>query len=378
MLQTRTVPWLTVFIIALCSLGVGACHRQVAMPPLQERNIATTDHFFDVWPTSADRAFMVGGRGKVLLTEDAGRTFKRVDIHTDVGVYGIQMVDAETGYLCGQDGLLMRTRDGGKTWEKLNSRTNLRILAMSFPDRLHGYLVGNNSLVLSTENGGETFFKRQLERQFPPELKDFALPFEDPSYYGVSFPDKDHGWVTGEFGRIWATGNGGRSWVEQQGSLAKQWKAPPSPNNDPRLLDFLLPEFFGISFRDANHGAAAGLVGWVVYTVDGGKNWWFGHQADKPGGPPDNWIPGGDEYRAREPLFSINLFGKREGIAAGFSGVVLRLQPNGTWARDENGIPPVPLSQVRFFDETHGWIVGMYGTVLYTEDGGKTWRACQG
>ncbi len=118
------------------------------MPPLPERNIAQTDNFFDVWPTSADRAFIVGGRGKVLLTEDAGRTFKRVDIHTDVGVYGIQMVDAETGYLCGQDGLLMRTRDGGKTWEKLNSRTNLRIFAMSFPDRLHGYLVGYNSLVL--------------------------------------------------------------------------------------------------------------------------------------------------------------------------------------------------------------------------------------
>src|SRR5216683_5181428 len=131
MLQTRTVPWLTVFIIALCSFGIGACHRKVAMPPLPERNIAQTDNFFDVWPTSADRAFIVGGRGKVLLTEDAGRTFKRVDIHTDFAVYGIQMVDAENGYLCGQDGLLMRTRDGGKTWEKLNSRTNLRILAMS-------------------------------------------------------------------------------------------------------------------------------------------------------------------------------------------------------------------------------------------------------
>ena len=25
----------------------------------------------------------------------------------------------------------------------------------------------------------------------------------------------------------------------------------------------------------------------------------------------------------------------------------------------------------------HGWIVG-YGTILYTEDGGKTWRFCQG
>jgi photosystem II stability/assembly factor-like uncharacterized protein len=38
---------------------------------------------------------------------------------------------------------------------------------------------------------------------------------------------------------------------------------------------------------------------------------------------------------------------------------------------------PFPLSQVRFFDAQHGWIVG-YGTILYTDDGGKTWRYCQG
>ena len=38
---------------------------------------------------------------------------------------------------------------------------------------------------------------------------------------------------------------------------------------------------------------------------------------------------------------------------------------------------PLPLSQVRFFDKLHGWIVG-YGTILRTDDGGKTWRMCQG
>jgi photosystem II stability/assembly factor-like uncharacterized protein len=254
----------------------------------------------------------------------------------------------------------------------------MRLFALSFPDRLHGFMVGQDSIVLSTENGGESFFKRQLERQFPPELKDYALPFQDPKLYGVSFVDKDTGWVTGEFGRIWNTANGGRSWTEQQMTLAKQWKAPPSPNNDPRLWDFLLPDLFGVSFRNKLHGAACGLVGWVVYTVDGGKNWYFAHQSDSPGGPPDNWVPGADEYRGRDPLFSIQLYGARSGISTGFSGTVLKLQPNGTWYRDPNAVAiPAPLSQARFFDEQHGWIVG-FGTVLYTEDGGKNWRMCQG
>jgi photosystem II stability/assembly factor-like uncharacterized protein len=29
--------------------------------------------------------------------------------------------------------------------------------------------------------------------------------------------------------------------------------------------------------------------------------------------------------------------------------------------------------QARFFDDKHGWIVG-FGVILYTNDGGKTWR----
>jgi len=33
--------------------------------------------------------------------------------------------------------------------------------------------------------------------------------------------------------------------------------------------------------------------------------------------------------------------------------------------------------QARFFDDKHGWIVG-FGVILYTEDGGKSWRFCTG
>ena len=86
----------------------------------------------------------------------------------------------------------------------------------------------------------------------------------------------------------------------------------------------------------------------------------------------------GAQVHAGDPLFSIDLFGGDQGITTGNTGTVLRLQPNGAWAHDPS-VPalPLPLSQVRFFDAQHGWIVG-YGTILYTEDGGKTWRFCQG
>jgi photosystem II stability/assembly factor-like uncharacterized protein len=288
------------------------------------------------------------------------------------------MADDQNGFLCGQDGLIMRTRDGGKTWQKVESRTHLFIFALSFPDRLHGFLVGDRSLVLSTTDGGETFVKRQLQRLFPPELQEYALPYEEPVLYSVDFRDPDHGWVVGELGRIWSTDNGGKSWSEGQQSLVDQWKRPLGPNDDQRFKDFLLPTLFSVSFRDLKNGAACGLEGWVVVTSDGGKTWTFAHQADKPGAPPDSLVPGAPQLPARDPLFSVDLFGGDQGIATGLTGTVLRLQANGAWAHDQS-IPalPFPLSQARFFDAQHGWIVG-YGTIMYTEDGGKSWRFCQG
>ena len=134
-------------LFVLIALATAACHREVAVPPLPLRNITLTDKFFDVWPTSPTRAFVVGDRGKLLLTEDGGRTLKRIDIGTQLGIFGIQMTDDQNGYLCGQDGLVMRTRDGGKTWQRLNSRTHLFIFSLSFPDTNHGFFVGDRALV---------------------------------------------------------------------------------------------------------------------------------------------------------------------------------------------------------------------------------------
>ena len=373
-MQRRLWPLATVMLM----LSVAACHREVAMPPLPDRNITVTDRFFDVWPTSATRAFIVGARGKVLLTEDGGRTFERIDIGTDGGVFGIRMADDQNGYLCGQDGLIMRTRDGGRHWEKINSRTSLYIFSLSTPDRLNAYFVGDRSLVLSTSDGGESFVKRQLQKLFPEELRDYALPYEEPVLYGVDFVDAKNGWIAGELGRLWMTANGGQSWTEQQGSLLSQWKRPLGPSDDPRLADFLLPTLFSVSFRDRNNGAACGLEGWVIQTSDGGKTWRFAQQAAKPGDPPETLVPGEPRGPARDPLFSIDLFGRQNGMATGLTGTSLTLQSNSAWARDPAVPPtPFPLSQVRFFDDLHGWIVG-YGVIFYTEDGGKTWRMCQG
>ena len=368
--------WITAAFV-LIALALGGCHREVAIPPLAIRNIRPTDKFFDVWPTSPTRAYIAGDRGKILLTEDAGKTFTRLNTGTDLGIFSIQMTDDQNGYLSGQDGLIMRTRDGGKSWQRLNSRTNLFLFSLSFADTNHGMVVGDRSIVLSTTDGGESFFKRQLQRLFPPEMQDYAVQYEEPKLYGAKLVDPMHGWVVGELGRIWGTSNGGKTWQEQQSSLISQWTRPSAVGEDPRLREFSMPSLFSVSFRDQKHGAACGLEGWVMQTDDGGNTWRFAPKESKPGSP-ENAVPGATIYPAPDPLFSVNLYGGDQGMATGLVGTVVTEQSDGAWARDTT-FPniPVPLSQARFFDAMHGWVVG-YGVILYTEDGGKTWRFCQG
>src|SRR5262249_6914420 len=59
---------------------------------------------------------------------------------------------------------------------------------------------------------------------------------------------------------------------------------------------------------------------------------------------------------------------------AGKPGSVVWHSPDfgQTWKTLPTG-QPLPLNAIQFFDEVHGWAVGDGGTVLGTDDGGKTW-----
>jgi hypothetical protein len=66
---------------SIVALSIAACHREVKVPALVERNVALSD----VWLTGPDQAFIAGARGKLLLTEDGGLHFRRVELGTDLG-----------------------------------------------------------------------------------------------------------------------------------------------------------------------------------------------------------------------------------------------------------------------------------------------------
>jgi len=52
---------------------------------------------------------------------------------------------------------------------------------------------------------------------------------------------------------------------------------------------------------------------------------------------------------------------------------VLQLR-DGDWKNAQLGMPLTTwMRSIDFFDENNGWIVGGYGMILHTTDGGKSW-----
>jgi len=333
--------------LAAC-VGCETAEKEALPAP---RTVAHTDKFYDVQALDAAHAIVVGYGGKILLTADGGRTWMRVASGTTHALFRVRFVDATHGWIAGQNGVVLHTQDGGRSWERQRSGTDVYLFSLSFADRQHGWAVGDQSIVLQTNDGGANW---SLQKIIPASQKTLsreeALLSQDPVLYDVQFLDARTGWVAGEFGKIYHTADAGQSWSEQEQSLLGA-----------EVMDILdLPTFFGIHMVDARHGSVAGLDGKIARTEDG-VTWKF-HDMQL-------------DYPIVDPLFSAVQFADGTGWAVGAAGEVVRLDtPAGAWRRAELGMEVFTwLRAMSWLNEREGWIVGGFGLILHTRDGGRSW-----
>jgi photosystem II stability/assembly factor-like uncharacterized protein len=359
----RRSPIAGALALVLCALG---CHREIEMVPLADRTIYTTDRFYDVQALSPERAFVVGYAGKILETTDGGRTWVQRPSGSDLALYSVRFADQEVGWISGQDGLILHTADGGKTWNRQESnayfedretgKQPLFLFGLHALDRDHAYAVGDRSILTTTSDGGKTWIARKVAMEVDLSGGQ-SLAAADPIFYDVQFTDTQHGWIVGEFGKIMHTADGGETWKGQEATLMEG-------TNIFDLLD--LPTLFGLHMIDAQNGIAAGLEGHIARTKDGGQRWTY--DAVKV------------DYPLVDPLFQVFEFPDGTGWASGSAGEVVRRSPgDDAWGRAQLGQDVLTwLRGLHFFDKDHGWMVGGYGLIYRTTDGGKTWLPSQG
>jgi len=115
---------------------------------------------------------------------------------------------------------------------------------------------------------------------------------------------------------------------------------------------------YGVSFSDAHHGTAVGVMGTILRTTDGGTNW-AAQQSSVSG-----------TFCA---LFSVSFTDADNGTFVGSDGIVQHTTDGGTtWTAQTSGTTK-SLNAVSFRDVNNGIAVGSAGTFLITKDAGATW-----
>lgn len=356
------------------AVAITGCHKHEEWEPMLTQKVYVSDRFYDIEILGPKEVLVVGYNGKVLHSADFGSNWDIVDTGSKNGLFSVSFAsDKKTGWIVGQGGTIQKTADGGKTWKDQGGKVFMSddcrasggdpdatdesdkcplapLFAISVIDAQNAVAIGDRSTITVTHNGGTTWNTSTL-RPLTADNQDqnAGIAFEDPVLYDVQFLNQQTGFVVGEFGKILKTTDGGATWHDKQASLVGQ-----------DYFDIMeLPTFFDIDFRNETEGYVVGLEGKVAHTTDGGETW--------------NWLPNNvKEYDA--PFYSVDLLQNGSVWAVGGSGQAIYSARGAQLGKGALGTRVTNwIRDVEFLDDNTGWMVGGFGFIMNTTDGGKTW-----
>lgn len=288
----------------------------------------TLKDLLDVYFVSETRGWVVGKKSLIMHTNDGGENWEIQNSDVDGNINAVQFVDENEGWAVSWN-YIYHTTDGGEVWDKQFAPYWLCDLTdVFFLNHDLGWIVGTYGLIMKTENGGETWSKVSGGNS------------SDPKYLRrVYFVDELHGWAVGSpslfsGGLVLRTVDGGETWTET------------SPHN----IDVLESVYFADS-----------LKGWIC-----GRNGEFYHSDD--GGITWTKIPFGNRS-----FDDIYFFNQNNGILIHGNEAILSFDGGQTW--DSTIYISSSYSSRRFgaYGENFGAVVGAYGSMAKTLDGGSSW-----
>lgn len=277
-----------------------------------------------------------------------------------IDLLDVQFINPNEGWAVGKSGLIIHTSNAGQSWEQQYSGTTDILSSVCFVDPMNGWAAGQFMCILRTTDGGNNWITQNSE---------------DSCILGqIYFLDINEGWAVGSCGKILHTTNGGDNWTEQNSGTTSRkfysvhftdnlhgWtgglgKVLYRTSNGGQTWDVLQPyvytniAYHGIQFTDNLHGWRTG--GGTAYTTDGGISW-----------------TESINYSGRD----LEMLDESNGYAVGSFSSVLKTTDGIDWSHNQIGYGN-RLFGVSFTDKMTGWAVGEYGIILHTTDGGVSWK----
>jgi photosystem II stability/assembly factor-like uncharacterized protein len=211
--------------------------------------------------------------------------------------------------------------------------------------------------------------------------------------FGTCFATDKDAWMVGELGRIFHTADGGATWERQDAGTKRPFLAvacvdartawiagkegivygttdagatwTPARTGSTRHI-------FALAFPTRERGHGAGDFGTMIHTEDAGRSWVVEQL------PPDVRLPDSALDTGVEPgdvnLYAISYGDADHAWLVGEFGTILASGDGGRTWRQQQAPIETSLFGVHFTDARRGWAVGIDAMILATDDGGATWR----
>lgn len=148
-------------------------------------------------------AVIVGERGHILRSVDAGRSWRQAEVATRATLTGVFLHNAQLGWAVGHDQSILRTKDGGQSWQEIYSDIGAQspLLDVWFADALHGFAIGAYGFFLETSDGGDSWESRRIAA-------------EDYHLNQIVHAGGSRLFIVGEAGTILRSDDNGESWEQ--------------------------------------------------------------------------------------------------------------------------------------------------------------------
>lgn len=109
-------------------------------------------HLYAVQSTAAGRFVVAGEAGLLMLSEDGGRSWRKLH-EGDASLFALHIRRDGVGFAVGQSGLVLRTADGGEHWERVEVDSEANLLGVHANRNGQVLAVGMREMLQSADHG---------------------------------------------------------------------------------------------------------------------------------------------------------------------------------------------------------------------------------
>jgi len=341
------------------------------------QNINNSNFLYSMDFINSSTGCIVGSQGTIIKTTDGGENWSDYySIVTNRNLRSISFVNQNTGFVCGESGIALKTTNSGQNWNKMNTIPNYYFCSIYFPDENNGY-IGASGTILKTTDSGYSWLDLN-----PPIVGKLVLY--------LFMIDSSTGFGAGSDGMIIRTTNAGTNWEFQNSGTSYALRSIKFININTGYIvggsytNYIILKttnsgnnwiiqgqsspirLFSVDFINVNTGYTSGDGGVILKTTNGGNNW-------------KQLISGYTDVN----LISIKALSDNVVYAVGgslYNSIIIKSTDGGDKWIPQESYTNNALYDIEFTNDSTAYIVGKYGTILKTTNGGtiivNTSRVC--